>query len=1818
MRTFKVDVCGFSEINLNWDKINEADQLYARATTFWSRARTQHAQNCHVIDPPRRLYGGTAIIAIENAVARTGSSGSDPSGLGRWSWLELKGAHGTIIVSAYRPTATGTGAETVGNQHRQFLRQNDDDRTPRAAFLADLGKAIDDWHDQGKRVIIGMDANTDVCGTEMTQWAADHLLYEANADRHSPLPATFDRGSKTIDGIFVSVAFVAPKCGLLGFGEGIPSQHRAVWIDMSYNALTGHPEPPTVRPLARRLRLNDPRVVRRYIKSLKTHFHRHNLFSRATNLLVTTTGRLTVEQQEELEAIDVIRLEGMLEAEQNCRRLRTGEVDWNPKLTSALQTKRFLTLLHKRQAGHRVSAALLRRLRPKSAIQVKGPLSTVDLQPLIAQANAAIKEVKSTAEVDRDTFLAELASAYSKRDRTDLATNIRNLQRREKDRKSWRIIRRVFKPPKNEVTTVTAPDSNGVWVEYFRKEEVEGACLFESEGRFRQTEGTPFLNEPLLSQVGPRANLPAADSILKGDFLLPDEVDECTKLILEAMTRPPSADPIASDKFISLKDWTTLWTKTNENTASGKSGIHFGMMKANAADPDLAAFDTALANLSFSTGYTLRRWRPSINVMIPKKATSNRVDKQRIIHLWEADANANFKILARKAMAAGERNGLLAKEQYGSRKDLSAQALTLTKRLIFDISRQQRLPVALCANDARQCYDRIVHSPAALALRRLGAPKEPVDSMFAMLTNLQHHVRTSHGDSERFYDSSTRLDGTPTSIPIQGIGQGNGCGPASWAAISSVVFTAVNKRNRGLLISAPISGSTERFAGFAFVDDTDTFESTTPDEPDLVTRMQNTIDLWEGCLRSTGGALNPDKSFWSVIDYRWDRGKPKYCSTSDHPGSLHMKNAANEQVEVKRIEPSKALETLGVFLAADGNNTDQVSAMRNKSKKTAHLLATTKLSRPLTQRILSTVADKQLTYPLAATTLTRRQCDEIYRPIRQAGLRGLGFSTKLPVVIAHAPTELGGLGFTDLWCEQLATRIQHLVEHGLADNPTGHMIRTTIELLKIEIGLGTDLFSSDAITWGPLTTDSWIQHTWIEAYSASIHLTDPTPNLMLRCAGDWFLNDLARAKSLTERLAINTCRLFLRVTTLADICTGDGSRIDPCFLKYPSKLTIPTSHGWPACHRPGITAWKSWRNFLIDITARRTPASIPLGAWAPATLAPTFPAPWTHPTTKKVYIPTDDGRWETWSRPPRSRYDSLRKEPSVPLRTPPSGCVPTTANPTRRGTRITYTGTRPVAAEPPPPDTFAKFLESSATDVRWAIWPVEGADSGPMLAAAASKGTLIGVSDGSKGDLGAAAAWTVTETDDDGNIPPSAGKVTGVHRTPGCASDQDSYRAELSGLFAQVAFIEALCTFYHINTGSATVALDGLSALNEGTWTSCRKDTIRQHFDLVNAIRRTIRRIPIPIAGYHVRGHQDTGNRTLDKWERLNVEMDGLARMLQSLIASSATIPVTLGQRSSVLRINGQPVVKNFRSAVTRHLLRPSTVQYWSQKFNWEDNQADLIDWDARGKAMVNGSLDRRRFIIQHSTGFSGIGRKMVQRRQATTATCPRCTEEETERHVVLCKGPETNKIKLDAIAALRRRLTKMETAPQLIDAAIGISHRFLLTGGRVSHGHFPHQATSTLVHMQNKIGIHEMLLGFVAKNWRDMQKEFWTAKGIRRSILTWASHLVEAFWDIFWAMWRHRNICKHSTEARARSTTIDDDLNDKIRRIWDRGRRSIPSHDRTIFRGSLRDRLDKPRECKRSWLAQAEAVFARAERRLEEQHGGARRVMRRWLQSQR
>ena len=59
--------------------------------------------------------------------------------------------------------------------------------------------------------------------------------------------------------------------------------------------------------------------------------------------------------------------------------------------------------------------------------------------------------------------------------------------------------------------------------------------------------------------------------------------------------------------------------------------------------------------------------------------------------------------------------------------------------------------------------------------------------------------------------------------------------------------------------------------GFVFVDDTDltigNLHPTTSDVDDIIEEMQKAIDVWEGCLKTTGGAMRPEKSFACVLSH---------------------------------------------------------------------------------------------------------------------------------------------------------------------------------------------------------------------------------------------------------------------------------------------------------------------------------------------------------------------------------------------------------------------------------------------------------------------------------------------------------------------------------------------------------------------------------------------------------------------------------------------------------------------------------------------------------------------------------------------------------------------------------------------------------------------------------------------------------------------------------------------------------------------------------------------------------------------------------------
>jgi hypothetical protein len=102
--------------------------------------------------------------------------------------------------------------------------------------------------------------------------------------------------------------------------------------------------------------------------------------------------------------------------------------------------------------------------------------------------------------------------------------------------------------------------------------------------------------------------------------------------------------------------------------------------------------------------------------MIPKNKLSRHVTKLRIIMLFHALFNMLNKQVARDAIANATRINEIPSEAY-AKKGHRAIDCALNKILILDIICQHHSPAALCCNDAKQCYDRILHAIANICLQ---------------------------------------------------------------------------------------------------------------------------------------------------------------------------------------------------------------------------------------------------------------------------------------------------------------------------------------------------------------------------------------------------------------------------------------------------------------------------------------------------------------------------------------------------------------------------------------------------------------------------------------------------------------------------------------------------------------------------------------------------------------------------------------------------------------------------------------------------------------------------------------------------------------------------------------------------------------------------------------------------------------------------------------------------------------------------------------------------------------------------------------------
>ena len=243
------------------------------------------------------------------------------------------------------------------------------------------------------------------------------------------------------------------------------------------------------------------------------------------------------------------------------------------------------------------------------------------------------------------------------------------------------------------------------------------------------------MTSPLINDLGFMGNTEACDKILEGTYTVPEGSHKYAQEFFDQFKAPDNITEMASNT-ISPQDFKTGWKKMKEKTSIGISGLHFGHMETCAQDEFIAQVESSISHIPFYSGYTPHAWRTGVNVMIHKKNKSDKITDLRTIVLTEADFNFNNKILGKRTLEQAEKFKALAKKQYGSRKGKCAIDHAIHKRLTYDIIRTFRRPGALCSNDAKSCFDRVLHTIAMLAYRRLGIEEAPVRSMLATIQGM--------------------------------------------------------------------------------------------------------------------------------------------------------------------------------------------------------------------------------------------------------------------------------------------------------------------------------------------------------------------------------------------------------------------------------------------------------------------------------------------------------------------------------------------------------------------------------------------------------------------------------------------------------------------------------------------------------------------------------------------------------------------------------------------------------------------------------------------------------------------------------------------------------------------------------------------------------------------------------------------------------------------------------------------------------------------------------------------------------------------------
>jgi hypothetical protein len=175
-RHLGIGVISLAETKLNWtNNVNHHTNRWFRQTwDFSAISFSQVNEKFFSTFQP----GGTLTSIVDHWTSRLRSKGQDPYGLGRWSYVTLRGKCDSLItiITAYRVSQKSSysmGVKTAYMQQVRALKSNTLLHTssithaePNKQFILDLQAWIQYLQSQGHKVILNLDNNDNFYATE--------------------------------------------------------------------------------------------------------------------------------------------------------------------------------------------------------------------------------------------------------------------------------------------------------------------------------------------------------------------------------------------------------------------------------------------------------------------------------------------------------------------------------------------------------------------------------------------------------------------------------------------------------------------------------------------------------------------------------------------------------------------------------------------------------------------------------------------------------------------------------------------------------------------------------------------------------------------------------------------------------------------------------------------------------------------------------------------------------------------------------------------------------------------------------------------------------------------------------------------------------------------------------------------------------------------------------------------------------------------------------------------------------------------------------------------------------------------------------------------------------------------------------------------------------------------------------------------------------------------------------------------------------------------------------------------------------------------